>query len=83
MNTMSPENKRFLERAIAEGRFANQGQALDEAIHLLRKREELLTAVNRGVEQLDGGQYVEYQDTEVEQFIADIETHARRTLAGD
>ena len=79
--SISPENERFLERAVAEGRFADQSQALDEAIRLLRKCEELLGAVNRGIEQLDDGKYREYDDTQVEQFIADIEAYAARVVA--
>lgn len=81
--SISPENEQFLQRAVADGRFADQGQALDAAIQLLRNREELRAAINRGVEQLDQGPAFEYEATQVDQFVADIEAHARRTLTVD
>jgi Arc/MetJ-type ribon-helix-helix transcriptional regulator len=36
-NNVSAENERFIRQAVAEGRFANWDEAINEAVHLLRE----------------------------------------------
>jgi Arc/MetJ-type ribon-helix-helix transcriptional regulator len=76
MASISPDNEQFLDQAIADGRFANRSEALDVAIRLLRRREELIRAVNAGVDQLNEGRYTEYGDADLERFVADIKAKA-------
>jgi len=77
--SISPDNERFLEQAVADGRFADRGEAIDEALRLLRRRDDLIRAVNAGVDQLDAGQYTEYDEAELDQFLADICSKADRS----
>ena len=74
--SISPDNERFLDQAVADGRFADRGEALDEAIRLLRRREELSRAVECGVDQLNDGQYTEYGEADLDRFLADIKAKA-------
>lgn len=55
-SNLSPENEQFLERAISVGMFHNRDEALDRAVELLRRREELIRDVNKGIEQLERGE---------------------------
>ena len=50
---LSPENEAFLAAAIARQDYPDREAALDEAVALLRRRRELIEAVNLGVEQLN------------------------------
>jgi len=74
--SISPDNEQFLEQAIASGRFADRGDALDEAVSLLRRREDLHREVEAGVDQLDSGRYVEYDETDLDRFLEDIKAKA-------
>jgi Arc/MetJ-type ribon-helix-helix transcriptional regulator len=76
MASISPDNEQFLEKAVAAGRFADRGEALDAAIRLLRRREELIDAVDSGVDQLNAGRYTEYDELELDRFVADIKAKA-------
>lgn len=52
---ISPELERFVEAAIKSGQFRDRAHIMDEALRLLRKRDELRRDVDAGVEQLDRG----------------------------
>lgn len=80
--SISPDNERFLEQAVADGRFADRGEALDEAIRLLRRREELGRAVEAGVDQLNDAQYTEYGEADLDRFLADIKAKAAARSQG-
>jgi Arc/MetJ-type ribon-helix-helix transcriptional regulator len=53
---LSPENEQFLEQAVAVGMYHDRDEALDRAVELLRRREQLIRDVNMGVEQLERGE---------------------------
>ena len=53
---VSAENEQYLEHVVAVGMFQNQSQALNTAVELLNRREQLIRDVNRGVDQLDRGE---------------------------
>ena len=54
--SLSPENERYLEYTVATGMYQDPGAALDSAIELLRRREQLIRDVNKGIEQLERGE---------------------------
>lgn len=56
MGNLSPENQHYLTQAIAAGFYDNADSALDEAIGLLRMRDQLRAEVRRGTEQADRGE---------------------------
>ena len=77
--SLSQQNQEFLDQAVAAGLFPDQSQALDEAIRLLREREAIRLEVQKGIDQLRSGEFVEYGEDEVDRFVADIEALARQS----
>ena len=53
---ISPENEQFIQHAVAAGTFQDRGEALDKAVELLKRREQLIRDVNAGIEQLERGE---------------------------
>ena len=72
-NNLSPENEQFLQRAISVGMFHDRDEAIDRAVELLRRREQLIRDVNKGIEQLERGQGVPLD-------IEEIKTTVRRKM---
>lgn len=75
---LSPENEAFLAGLLARQEFVNREAALDEAVRLLRRRQEIADAVASGVEQLDAGQIHVYDPGDLEKFLADVEVRAKQ-----
>jgi Arc/MetJ-type ribon-helix-helix transcriptional regulator len=57
---LSPENENYLQYAVTTGLFHDRGEALDKAVELLKKREQLIGDVNRGIDQLERGDGVPF-----------------------
>jgi Arc/MetJ-type ribon-helix-helix transcriptional regulator len=55
-SNLSPENEQFIEQAVAVGMYHDRDEALDRAVELLRRREQLIRDVNKGIEQLERGE---------------------------
>jgi antitoxin ParD1/3/4 len=53
---LSPENEQFIENVIASGLYHDRDEALNRAVELLKKREQLIRDVNLGIEQLERGE---------------------------
>lgn len=53
---ISPENEEYIRQMVANGEYRTQGQVLDEALELLKRRDLLRREVNAGVEQLERGE---------------------------
>jgi antitoxin ParD1/3/4 len=66
---LSPENEQFIQTAIASGLYHNRGEALDQAVELLKKREQLIRDVNLGIEQLERGEGVPFDVEEIKASI--------------
>lgn len=75
---LSPENEAFLTDILARQEFVNREAALDEAVRLLRRRQEIADAVAGGVEQLDAGQVHAYGAGDLEKFLADVDARAKQ-----
>lgn len=56
---LSPQNEQFIENVVARGVFHDREQALDEAIELLRRRQELLDYIDEGTRQLRNGEGIQ------------------------
>lgn len=74
---ISQQNQDFIEQAVAAGLFPDQSRALDEAVSLLREREELRLSLQQAADELDRGDFTEYGPGEKAKFIADIKTLSR------
>jgi Arc/MetJ-type ribon-helix-helix transcriptional regulator len=75
---ISPENERFIERQIARGAFRNRGEVLDAGIELLRMRDDLLERVDRGRNQLDTGEFTDYDEAALKERFEQLKARTRR-----
>lgn len=64
----------FVQGVVQNGSYSNPTEVVGDALRLLARREHLLHDVKAGVEQLDGGEYAEYDEGSREKFLGDIET---------
>ena len=65
--------EQFVESAVSSGRYRSAAEVVTDALQLLQRRERLRREVAAGIEQLDRGQYTEYDEDGFEQFANDIE----------
>jgi antitoxin ParD1/3/4 len=57
--SISSDNEQFVEASLERGQYVDSNALFDEAIRLLRRRDDIVRAVNAGVDQLDNGQSVD------------------------
>ena len=74
---LSPENEQFIQRVVAAGLFPDRGHALDEAVGLLKRRQELLAQIEEGTSQLQSGDFVEYDQEELRRFFEEVQAQGR------
>ena len=55
---ISPQNNEFIDRQVARGEFRDRRAAVD----LLRRRTDTLEKIDNGRQQLDAGEFNEYDD---------------------
>ena len=76
---LSPQNEQFIEHVISRGVFHNRAEALDEAVELLRRRQELLDHIDEGTRQLRGGEGIElHGEDELQAFFDRIQAEGAR-----
>ena len=75
---LSPENEQFIQHAVECGTFEDRAQALDQAVELLRRRQELLKHIDEGTRQLRSGQYTEYDQEGLREFFEDVKAEGRK-----
>ncbi len=56
MSSLSSENERFIDHAVSIGVYQNRDEAIDHAVELLRRRQQLIGDVNEGIAQLERGE---------------------------
>ena len=74
-DTLSPENEDFIQTAIRRGDYRDRGEVLDEAMELLRKRDELRRDIKQGIDELDRGDRIEG-----EEVFRELEDKARQAV---
>ncbi len=52
---ISPENEAFVTNAVNDGHYRDSQALINEALHLLKRRDDLFRDVDDGVQQLDSG----------------------------
>ena len=77
---ISPQNNEFIDRQVARGEFRDRRAALDAAVDLLRRRTDTLEKIDNGRQQLDAGEFTEYDDESLKKRFDQIKhrTHAAR-----
>ncbi len=78
---ISPENQQYLEQAVANGTYPSEALALDKAVELLRKRDQLRAEVNVGKAEAERGELLPEEEVfdRLEKRARQIEANARQS----
>ena len=80
--SLRPDNEQFIQSAVSNGDYSDRDEALNDAVDLLRRRDELVRDVNKGIDQLQRGQGTTVSsDEELCRFMDHIKAHGRERLA--
>jgi putative addiction module CopG family antidote len=70
----------FVRQAIASGRFESESAMVSEAMKLLVQRERELKLVEEGLDELDRGEYLEFDEEGLAQFFEEVKQKGRERL---
>jgi putative addiction module CopG family antidote len=73
----------FVQEAIAAGRFQSESAMVGEALKLLLRRERELKLVEEGLDELDRGEYLEFDDDGLRQFLKEAQEQALKELRAE
>ena len=78
---ISPENQQYLDQAVANGTYPSEALALDEAVELLRKRDQLRAEVRLGIAEAERGELLPEEEVfdRLEKRARQIEANARNS----
>ena len=75
------EYQAFVKTAVESGEFQSETQVVGASLRLLaerdRRREEFRREVQVGLDQLDRGEYTEYDDESLKEFFEQIKAEGR------
>lgn len=84
MNTdISPEQSAFIDQQVAQGAFPDRKHALDAAVELLRQQTHALELLDTGRQQLDDGQFLEYDDAGLRRRFEELKDRAAGRIEAD
>jgi len=69
---LTPDNAQFLQDQVATGQFASGDEAINAAVALLRRQAALRAKIERGIHQLDNGQYVDLDEEGLDRFFEEL-----------
>jgi antitoxin ParD1/3/4 len=80
--SLPPDLQQFVFDQLAKGRYQSATDVVCDAVRLLREREEKLeslrTEIDRGLNQLEAGDYIELNsEGELQAFFDDIESRSQ------
>ena len=75
---ISQENERSIHDAMSAGDYHNPDEVLTDALRLLRRKQQLIRDVKEGVDQLNRGEYTEYDEESLDRFLQDIQNEQDR-----
>ena len=82
---LSSEVEQLLRNELATGRYRSENEVLLEAVQLLsardRRLEELRGQVQIGRDQIDRGEYTEFDEAGMQQFFKGLQERGRRRYA--
>jgi antitoxin ParD1/3/4 len=87
MPSLPPDLEQFVHNQLAAGKYQSSDDVICDAVRLLRerelRREELRSEIDRGIQQLENGDFIEIDsDASLEAFFDDIEARGRQRLSG-
>ncbi len=85
-DSFSPELQQLVERELAAGSYRSEDELLLAAVRLLaqrdRRREELRREIQIGRDQLDRGEYTEYDEQTLRELFDQLKQRAQRRIEG-
>jgi putative addiction module CopG family antidote len=83
MNVSIPDDLQgFVEELIHAGSFHDPAEVVSEALRALKRQEKLKTLVQVGIDEIQNGEYTEYDDNALIQFTNDIKALDELRYAG-
>jgi len=82
--SLTPELERLVNRKVKSGMYQTASEVVREGLRLLKERDELdklRAAIQVGIDEIDRGEYEEYDDRTIEDLARDIKRRGRRRLA--
>ena len=87
--SLTPELEKLVSDKVDSGMYQTASEVIREALRSLQQRDrlrerELQTIrekIDRGLEQLEHGQFTEYDETTVENLAEEVKTQGRQRLA--
>jgi len=55
---ITPECEQFVQQLVAQGAYSSNAAVVDEALRLLKHRDELRAEIRRGLDELDRGERI-------------------------
>jgi putative addiction module CopG family antidote len=75
---LPPDLEEFVKHRVSGGDYPSDAEVIREAFRLLERREELLRHIDEGTRQLANGQFTEYDDVSLKQFIDDVKLRGQQ-----
>jgi hypothetical protein len=69
---ISAENAQFLQEQVAAGTFATPEAAIEAAFDVLKRQTALRERIQRGCDQLDRGEYLEFDEARLDNYLREI-----------
>ena len=78
---ISPENQQYLQQLVQDGLYLSQAQAIDVAIELLKRQEQLQRELQLGIDQANRGELRDGDEVfrRLEERARQIEEAARKS----
>jgi Arc/MetJ-type ribon-helix-helix transcriptional regulator len=73
----------YVHEAVASGRFQSESALIGEALELLVRRDRERKLVEEGLDQLDRGEYLEFDDEGLRQFLEQAQRQAFEELRAE
>jgi antitoxin ParD1/3/4 len=78
------EYQQFVTNAVACGEFKSEGAVIAEALRVLEERRQSAEYLRRemqvGLDELDRGEYVEFDEVSLKDFFEQVKTEGRKEL---
>ncbi len=71
---LSPESEQFIQHAVECGIFRDRGEALNQAVTLLKQRQWLIEHIDEGTRQLREREFTDYDEEGLRRFFDEVQT---------
>lgn len=83
LDNLSPEHAQYIAAAIASGRYQSEAEALNQAVRLLQRRDELRAMLEVAEKQIDAGLGIPAEEVfdRLEQRAKELDRVARKSAS--